>query len=133
ASKNAHLKELERAGERLQLLQADLLDYSSVASAIAGCEGVFHVACPVPSGRSSNPEVEVIGPAVVGTTNVLKACYEAKVKRVVVVSSVSAVFSNPNWPKDKVFDEDSWSDEDYCRKNERKRIICYYNKNDLMR
>ncbi|PWZ05919.1 Cinnamoyl-CoA reductase 1 [Zea mays] len=118
ASKNAHLKELERAGERLQLLQADLLDYSSVASAIAGCEGVFHVACPVPSGRSSNPEVEVIGPAVVGTTNVLKACYEAKVKRVVVVSSVSAVFSNPNWPKDKVFDEDSWSDEDYCRKNE---------------
>ncbi|CAD6338989.1 unnamed protein product [Miscanthus lutarioriparius] len=118
ASKNAHLKALEGAGERLQLLKADLLDYSSVASAIAGCEGVFHVASPVPSGRSSNPEVEVIGPAVVGTTNVLKACYEAKVKRVVVVSSVAAVFSNPNWPKDKAFDEDCWSDEDYCRKNE---------------
>lgn len=62
--------------------------------------------------------MEVIGPAVVGTTNVLKACYEAKVKRVVVVSSVAAVFSNPNWPKDKAFDEDCWSDEDYCRKNE---------------
>ena len=62
--------------------------------------------------------MEVIGPVVVGTTNVLKACYEAKVKRVVVVSSVAAVFSNPNWPKDKAFDEDCWSDEDYCRKNE---------------
>ncbi|AQL04877.1 Cinnamoyl-CoA reductase 1-like [Zea mays] len=118
ASKNAHLKVLEGAGERLQLVKADLLDYSSVASAIAGCEGVFHVASPVPSGRSSNPEVEVIGPAVTGTTNVLKACYEAKVGRVVVVSSCAAVYANPNYPKGKVFDEDCWSDEAYCRKNE---------------
>ena len=57
ASKNAHLKALEGAGERLQLLKADLLEYNSVVSALAGCEGVFHVASPVPSGRSSNPEV----------------------------------------------------------------------------
>ncbi|CAN6163424.1 unnamed protein product [Urochloa humidicola] len=118
ASKNAHLKALHGAGERLQLLKADLLDYNSVASAVAGCEGVFHVASPVPSGRSSNPKVEVIGPAVTGTANVLKACYEAKVGRVVVVSSIAAVSNNPNWPKGKPFDEDSWSDEEYCRKNE---------------
>jgi len=118
ASKNAHLKALEGAGERLQLLKADLLEYNSVVSALAGCEGVFHVASPVPSGRSSNPEVEVIGPAVTGTTNVLKACYEAKVRRVVVVSSIAAVFSNPNWPKGKPFNEDCWSDEEHCRKNE---------------
>ncbi|CAN6194251.1 unnamed protein product [Urochloa humidicola] len=118
ASKNAHLKALHGAGERLQLLKADLLDYNSVASAVAGCEGVFHVASPVPSERSSNPEVEVIGPAVTGTANVLKACYEAKVGRVVVVSSIAAVSNNPNWPKGKPFDEDSWSDEEYCRKNE---------------
>ena len=57
-SKNAHLKALEGAGERLYLYKADLLDYDSVASAVAGCEGVFHVASPVPSGRSSNPEVK---------------------------------------------------------------------------
>ncbi|KAK3130852.1 hypothetical protein QOZ80_6BG0498800 [Eleusine coracana subsp. coracana] len=117
-SKNAHLRDLEGAVERLQLLKADLLDYNSVASAITGCEGVFHVASPVPSVRSSNPEVEVLAPAVTGTLNVLKACYEAKVRRVVVVSSISAVYNNPNWPKDKVFDEQSWSDEEYCRKNE---------------
>jgi len=48
---------LEGAGERLQLVKADMLDYSSVASAVVGCEGVFHVASPVPSGQSSNPEV----------------------------------------------------------------------------
>ena len=63
-------------------------------------------------------QVEVIGPAVTGTANVLKACYEAKVGRVVVVSSIAAVSNNPNWPKGKAFDEDSWSDEEYCRKNE---------------
>ncbi|KAL5200259.1 hypothetical protein ABZP36_021462 [Zizania latifolia] len=116
--KNAHLKALEGAGERLQLFKADLLDYDSVASAVAGCEGVFHVASPVPSSRSTNPEAEVIAPAVTGTLNVLKACYEAKVKRVVMVSSVVSVGVNPNWPKDKIFNEDSWSDEDICRKNQ---------------
>ncbi|OEL18069.1 hypothetical protein BAE44_0020912 [Dichanthelium oligosanthes] len=83
-SKNAHLMELEGAGERLRLVKVDILDYSSVALAVAGCEGVFHVASPVPSGPCPNPEADIIAPAVTGTLNVLKACYEAKVKRVVV-------------------------------------------------
>ncbi|XP_048527931.1 cinnamoyl-CoA reductase 1-like [Triticum urartu] len=117
SSKNAHLKVLEGAEERLQLVKADLLDYHSVASAIASCDGVFHVACPVPSGRSTDYEAEIIAPAVTGTLNVLKACHEAKVKRVVMVSSGAAVVANPNWPKGKACDEESWSDEGYCRKN----------------
>ncbi len=58
-AKNDHLRALQGAEERLQLLKADLLDYDSVASAVAGCEGVFHVASPVPSGRSTNPEVNI--------------------------------------------------------------------------
>ncbi|TVU43060.1 hypothetical protein EJB05_09496, partial [Eragrostis curvula] len=94
------------------------LNYGSVASAVAGCEGVFHVASPVPYGRCSDPEADVIAPSVTGTLNVLRACHEAKVKRVVLVSSVAAVFNNPSWPKGKAFDEDSWSDEEYCRKIE---------------
>ncbi|CAN6283031.1 unnamed protein product, partial [Urochloa humidicola] len=61
---------------------------------------------------------EIVAPAVTGTLNVLKACYEAKVNRVVLVSSITAVANNPNWPSGKVFDEESWSDEEYCRKNE---------------
>ncbi|XP_019703966.1 cinnamoyl-CoA reductase 1 [Elaeis guineensis] len=116
--KNAHLKKLENASENLQLFKADLLDYNAVASAIAGCEGVFHVASPVPAIKVPNPEVELIAPAVTGTLNVLKACCEAKVKRVVVVSSVSAVMMIPNWPKDKVKDESCWSDTEYCRTTE---------------
>jgi hypothetical protein len=55
--KYAHLKKLENAVENLILFKADLLDYVSIASAVAGCEGVFHVACPVPSTKVPNPEV----------------------------------------------------------------------------
>ena len=54
--KNAHLKNLDKATENLQLFKADLLDYNAVAAAIAGCEGVFHVASPVPPSKVPNPE-----------------------------------------------------------------------------
>lgn len=60
-------------------------------------------------------QVEVLEPAVKGTLNVLKACLEAKVKRVVYVSSAAAVVMNPSWPKDRVMDETCWSDKEYCR------------------
>ncbi|XP_043712216.1 cinnamoyl-CoA reductase 1-like isoform X5 [Telopea speciosissima] len=113
--KNAHLKKLDNALENLQLFKADLLDYSSIHTAIVGCDGVFHAASPVPSGTVLNPEVELIEPAVTGTLNVLKACSEAKVKRVVIVSSIVAVRMNPNWPKNQLLDETCWSDKEYCR------------------
>uniref|UniRef100_A0A7N2QYJ3 NAD-dependent epimerase/dehydratase domain-containing protein n=1 Tax=Quercus lobata TaxID=97700 RepID=A0A7N2QYJ3_QUELO len=99
--KYAHLSEFENASTNLKLFKADLLDYESICSAVEGCIGVFHV--------------EVIEPAVKGTLNVLKACVEAKVKRVVVVSSVYALMLNSSWPKDKVMDETCWSDKEYCR------------------
>ncbi|XP_052203398.1 cinnamoyl-CoA reductase 2-like isoform X4 [Diospyros lotus] len=54
--KNAHLMKFEKASENLQLFKVDLLDRSSVSAAIKGCDGVFHVASPVPSGSVPNPE-----------------------------------------------------------------------------
>ncbi|RYR40928.1 hypothetical protein Ahy_A09g046673 isoform A [Arachis hypogaea] len=108
--KYAHLMKLEGASENLKLFKADLLSYESVQSAIAGCNAVFHVACP------KFLQVEMIEPAVKGTTNVLEASLEAKVERVIYVSSVAAAFMNPNFPNDKVIDESCWSDKDYCRK-----------------
>ncbi|KAL5972465.1 hypothetical protein ACLOJK_039269 [Asimina triloba] len=113
--KNAHLKKVDNSSENLQLFKASLLDYSSLRAAIAGCSGVFHVASPCPPAGVPNPEVDLIEPAVTGTLNVLTACSEAGVKRAVVVSSGGAVLFNPHWPKDKVMDEQCWSDEAYCR------------------
>ncbi|KAL7261558.1 hypothetical protein ACSBR1_000071 [Camellia fascicularis] len=94
----------------------DLLDYNSLSAAITGCVGVFHVASPVPPGSLPDPEVQLIEPAVKGTLNVLQACSEANVKRVVVVSSGAAVSLNPEWPKGQVKDETCWSDAEYCRR-----------------
>ncbi|VAI78491.1 unnamed protein product [Triticum turgidum subsp. durum] len=54
--KNDHLRALAGAGERLRLFKADVLDYLSVASAVAGCAGVFHIASPCPAAKSTNPE-----------------------------------------------------------------------------
>uniref|UniRef100_A0A453SK27 NAD-dependent epimerase/dehydratase domain-containing protein n=1 Tax=Aegilops tauschii subsp. strangulata TaxID=200361 RepID=A0A453SK27_AEGTS len=116
--KNKHLRALDGAGERLRLFKADVLDYASVASTVAGCAGVFHVASPCPAAQPTNPEVELLAPAVAGTLNVLRACREAGVRRVVVVSSVGAVFMNPNPPEGPTMDEHCWSNEEYCRATE---------------
>ena len=55
-AKNAHLAALDGAAERLRLFRADLLDYGSMAAAVAGCDVVFHVACPVLAAPTPNPE-----------------------------------------------------------------------------
>ena len=47
---------LEKASDNLLLFKADMLNYNEVASAIAGCEGVFHVASPVISTKVPDPE-----------------------------------------------------------------------------
>ncbi|KMT19208.1 hypothetical protein BVRB_1g013900 [Beta vulgaris subsp. vulgaris] len=116
--KYEHLKKLEKASEKLKLFKADLLDYDSMSTAINGCVGVFHVASPVPSTSVPNPEMELMEPAVKGTLNVLKACSEAKVKRVVFVSSIAAILVNPNWPAGQMKDENCWSDKEYCKKTD---------------
>ena len=58
--KTAHLKRSENASENLKLFKADLLDYDAMAAAIAGCQGVFHVATPVPSGKITDPEASFL-------------------------------------------------------------------------
>ncbi|KAH9701864.1 Epimerase domain-containing protein [Citrus sinensis] len=104
----AHLKALEGADTRLRLFQIDLLDYDSIAAAVTGCTGVFHLASPC----------ILLNPAVKGTVNVLTAAKALGVKRVVVTSSISSITPSPKWPADKVKDEDCWTDEEYCRQNE---------------
>ncbi|KAK2988181.1 hypothetical protein RJ640_020663 [Escallonia rubra] len=99
--KNGHLKKLENAAENLQLFKTDMLDYEGLCAAVAGCTGVLHV--------------ELLEPAVTGTKNLLNACLKAKVKKVVVVSSVAAVCRNPNWPADQAMDESCWTDIEYCK------------------
>uniref|UniRef100_A0ACD5ZR51 Uncharacterized protein n=1 Tax=Avena sativa TaxID=4498 RepID=A0ACD5ZR51_AVESA len=115
--KNAFLKQLDGAPEKLRLFKADMLDYDTVAAAFAGCEGVFHVATPVPERKLVDPEKEMMAPAIEGTRNVLKACSATNVQKLIQVSSLGAVVLNLTWPQDKIKDESCWSDREFCREN----------------
>ncbi|CAL9004187.1 unnamed protein product [Prunus brigantina] len=113
--KTEHLLTLDGAKERLHLFQADLLVEGSFDLAVDGCEGVFHTASPV-IFSSTDPQEELLYPAVKGTLNVLKSCVKfPTVKRVVLTSSMASVLNNgkPLTP-DVVVDETWFSDPLVC-------------------
>ncbi|CAN6556392.1 unnamed protein product [Malus baccata var. baccata] len=97
-----HLEALvEGAESRLRLFQIDLLDYNSILAAVSGCSGVFHLASPCIVDQVHDPEKELLDPAIKGTLNVLNAAKHARVSRVVLTSSISAITPSPSWPSDK--------------------------------
>merc|ERR1711915_58887 len=108
---------MEGAKERLELFQIDLLDYGSIETAINGSVGVFHLASPCIVEEVKNPQAQLLDPAVKGTMHVLQAAQKAKVKRLVLTSSISAIIPSPNWPADLPKDENCWTDLDYCKEN----------------
>lgn len=86
----------------LTLSSADLLADGSFDALVVGCDFVFHVASPF-FIDSTDPQVELVAPALAGTINVLGAVAKANkaaaagspasrpVQRVVLTSSVAAV------------------------------------------
>jgi hypothetical protein len=91
-AKYAHLLGMPGAEGRLKMFAADLLVPGSFDAAIAGCTVVQHCASPF-FFTSSDPERELIRPAVEGTANVLRSAIAAPtVRRVVATSSVAAVY-----------------------------------------
>ncbi|KAL1558531.1 phenylacetaldehyde reductase-like [Salvia divinorum] len=110
-----HLQALEGAESRLRLFQIDLLDYDSIVAAATGAAGVFHLASPCIVDRVEDPQRDLLDPAIKGTINVLTAAKKLGVRRVVVTSSISAIVPSPNWPADKIKNEDCWADEEYCK------------------
>jgi len=60
--KTNHLKRLENAAGNLRIFKADLLDYDAMAAAVVGCQGVLHVATPVPSENLTDPEASLFFP-----------------------------------------------------------------------
>jgi dihydroflavonol-4-reductase len=100
-------KHHNRASE-IELLSADLMSADGWTEAMQGCDGVFHVASPVPTIQPKDP-AEVIEPARQGTLNVLAAAKYAGVRRVVLTSSIAAVFGNAK-ANDDTYTSDDWSD-----------------------
>lgn len=88
------------------VVKADLSRDDGWAAAVEGCDHVVHVASPIPK-ETPKSEDELIRPAVDGTLRVLRAAADAKVKRVVLTSSIAAVSSGHSG--DSTRTEADWS------------------------
>ncbi|XP_043814331.1 phenylacetaldehyde reductase isoform X2 [Manihot esculenta] len=118
ARKTEHLLVLDGAKERLQLFKADLMDEGSFDPVVEGCECVFHTASPFYLS-ATDPQAELIDPALKGTLNVLRSCTKVpSIKRVVITSSMAAVaFNGKPLAPDVIIDETWFSDPDFCEKS----------------
>lgn len=96
--------------ERLELVEADLLNESTWSNAMKDVTIVCHVASPFPSASVQDENI-LIKPALNGTLNVLNAAFTAKtVKRVVLTSSTIAILGYTR--EDRVYSELDWPDPD---------------------
>lgn len=75
----------------VEFMQGDIRDVSPVAAALTGCDTVYHCVAQVPLAKDKELFHSV---NVHGTENLLLAASEAKVRKVIYVSS-SAVFGAP--------------------------------------
>lgn len=94
--KVGHLKSIAaKAPGKLSLFAADLLEDGSFDEAMAGCELVMHTASPFVIMGISDPQKQLVDPAVNGTRHVLDAVNRTEsVKRVVLTSSVASIYGD---------------------------------------
>lgn len=94
-------------GARLSFVTADLGEDGGWEEAVRDREYVLHIASPFPASLPGH-EDELIVPARDGALRVLRAARDAGVRRVVLTSSFAAV-GYGHAPRDRPFDETSWT------------------------
>lgn len=94
----------------LTCVTADLTTDAGWREALAGADGVVHMASPFPMEQPDDPE-DVIAPARDGTLRVLRAATAAGVPRMVLTSSTVAVMYPAGYSADHVFSESDFTDE----------------------
>jgi len=82
-----------------ELVEGDLRRTDDVKRAVAGVDGVFHEAALRSVPRSVDDPTSSNEVNITGTLNLLMACREAKVRRVVYASSSSVYGDDPALPK----------------------------------
>jgi len=94
---------------QLELAKADLLNAESIREAIRGSQYVVHTASPFPA-KNPKDENELIKPAVEGTMAVMRAAKEFGVKRVVITSSIAAIYPQKPENSKEAYTEKDWAD-----------------------
>jgi len=94
--KVGHLEKMAATSKgKIVFFKADLLTQGSYLKAMDGCELVYHMASPFVIRGITDANKQLIEPALEGTRNVLNSVNNtSSVKRVVLTSSVAAVFGD---------------------------------------
>jgi nucleoside-diphosphate-sugar epimerase len=109
---SALVKLQEKFPGMLELVDGcDLMVEGSFKKAVEGCVCVFHTASPFWSdNRITDPENELVRPAVTGTKSVLQSCKEAGTVKKVVITASFACMIDTNKPGDYTYTEADWNE-----------------------
>ena len=92
----------------LEFAIADLMKDGGWQNAVQGCHFVIHTASPYPA-ENPKDENELIIPARDGRLRLLKSAQIEGIKRVVMLSTIGAIFDGHEG-ENRTFDENDWSD-----------------------
>jgi dihydroflavonol-4-reductase len=107
-----HLLDSKNLDARLTFIELDLEKDSGWDSALKGIDVLMHTASPFPL-TSPKDENELIRPAVEGTLRALRAAKNAGVKRVILTSSVAAIYGRELTSGALAYDETMWTDVEH--------------------
>ncbi len=94
-----HLSNMESFRERIEFIEADLVDARAVAEAVEGVDCIFHQAALASVPRSVEAPLDTNAACVTGTVTLLDAARRAGVRRMVYAGSSSAYGERPTSPK----------------------------------
>jgi UDP-glucose 4-epimerase len=86
-------------GDRVELIEGDLVDEAAVRAAVAGVDCIFHEAALASVPRSVEKPLDTHAACVTGTVNLLDAARRGGVRRVVYAASSSAYGDQPTSSK----------------------------------
>jgi len=98
-------------GADLDFARLDLERDAGWAEAMQGCDALIHTASPFPMRDPRDPQ-DLIRPAVEGTRRALDAAIAAGIGRVVLTSSVAAIYKDAAKPPAAPSDEANWTRPD---------------------
>ena len=102
------LKSHNTPTEHLNLFTFNLTEDAGWEEGMAGCDYLLHVASPISLERTD--EDYFVKPAIDGVNRALTFAKKHNVKKVVLTSSVAAIFDTME--KKDIYDESDWSDPD---------------------
>ncbi len=107
-----HLLDSSNLDSRLTFVELDLEKDSGWEIALKGADVLMHTASPFPL-TSPKDENDLIRPAVEGTLRALRAAKNAGVKRVILTSSVAAIYGRELPSGALAYDETMWTDVEH--------------------